>query len=107
MVWRDTPIASASCPWARSFWIRSARTLFFITYGRLTPAGVRRRGRQWRFTPGQQAAITPGSQATETIGVQLPCLIAWTAEEAATNATAIPDMRYSHRFHDHMTGLLL
>ena len=51
--------------------------------------------------------MTAGSQATETIGVQLPCLIAWATEEAATNATASPEMRYSHRFHDRTAGLLL
>src|SRR5690349_14009801 len=31
IVCRDTPIASASWPWASSRWFRSVRTLFFIT----------------------------------------------------------------------------
>jgi hypothetical protein len=49
---------------------------------------------------------TAGSQPTERTGAQLPCLTAWAAEAAATNTTAIPEMRYNHRFHDRTAGLL-
>jgi hypothetical protein len=104
IVWRDTPIASASWPWAMSRWVRSARTRFFIAY----PTGPLRPRRQRRPAPGHDATTTAGSQPTETMGPQLPSLIAATIELTATNATTSAASPYHHhRLHGFMAILLL
>src|SRR5689334_12040285 len=103
MVWRDTPMASANWPWARSFRIRMSRTVFFTPAGTAQRAVSRRRERQRRPDPGQTATTTAGSHATEVTGAQLPCLIACATEAAATNTAATPATTQSNRFEGFMT----
>src|SRR5215469_1551710 len=93
IVWRDTPIASASWPWARSRPVRNARTLFFIAAlcrpdATTQPGTPRPRGAHRRYLPGRVATITAGSQPTDRIGVQLPCLTARAIVLPPTNRAA-------------------
>jgi hypothetical protein len=43
----------------------------------------------------------------EVTGAQLPCLIAWATEAAATNTATRPATTYSHRFESFMTDPFL
>jgi hypothetical protein len=89
------------------FRIRMSRTVFFIARGTAQRAEVRRRERQRRPDPGQTATTTAGSHAMEVTGAQLPCLIAWATEAAATNTATRPATTYSHRFESFMTDPFL